>query len=53
MSEDFSKPRVNASMLAGFQGRTVCLLGMAKDVRIEINLGTTEEIRTVGISYYK
>lgn len=29
---DFSKPRVNGKMLPSFQGRTVCLLGNAKDV---------------------
>ncbi|OWF40006.1 uncharacterized protein LOC110464375 [Mizuhopecten yessoensis] len=29
---DFSKTRVNGSMLPSFQGRNVCVLGMAKDV---------------------
>lgn len=31
---DFSKPRVNGKMLPSFQGRTVCLLGNAKDVSL-------------------
>ncbi|XP_069110625.1 replication protein A 14 kDa subunit-like [Argopecten irradians] len=30
--EDFSKPRVNGAMLPSYQGKVVCLLGMAKDV---------------------
>ncbi|XP_060067082.1 uncharacterized protein LOC132547332 [Ylistrum balloti] len=29
---DFSRTRVNGAMLPSFQGRVVCLLGMAKDV---------------------
>ncbi|XP_061164218.1 replication protein A 14 kDa subunit-like [Saccostrea echinata] len=29
---DFSKPRVNGKMLPSFQGRSVCVLGNAKDV---------------------
>lgn len=31
---DFSKPRVNGKMLPSFKGRTVCLLGNAKDVSL-------------------
>ena len=29
---DFSTPRINASMMPSYQGRNVCLMGMAKDV---------------------
>ena len=30
--ENFTKVRVNASMLSNYQGRNVCLLGLAKNV---------------------
>ncbi|KAJ8313968.1 hypothetical protein KUTeg_008529, partial [Tegillarca granosa] len=43
MDKDFSKPRVNVSMLPSYQGKFVCLLGKAKDVD---NNGTSFTLTT-------
>ncbi|XP_046334804.1 replication protein A 14 kDa subunit-like [Haliotis rufescens] len=32
MDNEFSRPRVNASLLSSYSGRQVCALGMAKNV---------------------
>ena len=36
--EEFTKPRLNGSLLPNYMGRQICLLGMAKNVRVKLQI---------------